>query len=342
MAGRVKVLVVSDYAWPSGGTEHFVCQLLTRGGARFDMHLLTWHPGVLTPDGFKDVQFVENGDVRPLLAAMGRADVLVVVTSFNVRLLARLAAEYIADSGIPAVVVVQTSGHSDPAAVSVARQDRWLTHLMLSSGATVAVSDAVRHGLEALVGDRGTEVRIETIENAARLTTDERAARERRRVSFIGRPFAQKGYPLFARLADELSESGLVFRANTVTTEPDPPHPRIEYSWLLSDVDLLDFFATTDLLIAPYIRADGLPLALLEAINCGVPVLGFDSPAVGPLLRRYHQLVIPANYDALRRALERWARGDLPSPPTRVGGVPGWSEQIAKYLALIQLVAEDA
>lgn len=339
-AGRLKLLVVSDYAYCSGGIEHFVCEFLDFAAARFDCRLLTWSISALTPPGFRAIDVVQCGDVRQAWSCMEQADVIMVLTSFNVRMLARLAQEFLQVVRKPAVTVVQTSGHSDAAAGSAATQEAWLTRLMSASRATVAVSEAVAAALARLEPHAPSNVVV--IENAARLSASARRTRGRRGVSFIGRPLPQKGFHHFLRLASDLRASGLEFRANTVSIAVSDGPPNIEFSSVLADDRLLEFFSRTDLLVVPYLHADGLPLAVLEAINCGVPIVGFDSPAVAPLLRRHGQVVVPARYEALRDAVRDWVTGALDVPPPQPGCVPAWDEQFQRYVELLVRVGDRA
>lgn len=312
--------------------------LLARAANEFDCRLLTWDAETLLPAGFDAVTRARNGDVREAWGCLRWAELVVVVTSFNVRLLARLAEEYLRTQPTPALTVVQTSGHSLPDTAATAQQEGWLRGLMALSHTTVAVSEAVRSALTSLYDGQAAPPRTVVIENAARLRAPAGAMRQRARtnVSFIGRPYAQKGYPLFIRLVDDLAGSGLRFFANTVTMPPPFEHPGVKHSWLLDDDRLRGFFDTTDLLVAPYLHADGLPLALLEALNCGVPVLGFDSPAVAPLLRRFEQPVIAPDYAVLRNAVESWHSGGRTIRAPAPGLVPSWDEQYARYASLIR------
>lgn len=333
----MRLLVVSDYAWRTGGVEQFVDAFLGYASRLADCRLLTWDDPVRVPEGFDAVTSVVNGDVRGAWSCLHWADVVMVVTSFNVRLLARLAEEHLRTCHTPAVTVVQTSGHSYPGSSSTNIQEQWLRGLMEASYSTVAVSEAVRSTLERLFGPSRPTPPIVVIENAARLrATAARRGDRRVRVSFVGRPSEQKGFPLFIRLARELRGTKMDFAANTVSVEPAEHSEGVVYSHLLDDDEMLAFFSETDLLVAPYLHADGLPLALLEAINCGVTVLGFDSPAVAPLLRRHRQAVIPPTYAALRDTVMAWHRGDLTIAAPAPGQVASWDNQFVRYVDLLR------
>lgn len=338
----LNVLIVSDYGWPTGGTEEFVKALLVSTARRHRVELLTWASSRTSVPAGIEVTGVDNGDALAVWSSVVRADVVVVVTSFNVRLLARATQEVLRHDDTPVVTIVQTSAHSSPASAAARHQRDWLTGLISRSEVVVGASGAVIDGLRALLPDVIAAPPLVLIENGARLV--DRTVRDRtgRNVLFIGRPTDSKGYPAFLRLVRELGDQGLNFLANTVSIPPPVTVPEVDYSRCLEDDALLKLLASADLVVAPYWRADGLPLALLEALNCGVPVVGFDSPAVGPLLRRYRQFVVDCDTGAMIRAVRAWSAGDLRIEPPPAGRVPGLHGQAQRHVDLITRVAEGA
>lgn len=335
--GIIRVLVVTDYDFTTGGIEQFVFELAGRLNGGFRCQVLSWTATVLVPAG-TDVRLVEHGDAQAVWSALDAADVVVVVTSFNVRILARLVLDYLGLRAKPLITVVQTSAHSAPGSAAAAAQRAWLDGLLTASQAVVAVSDDVAGAIRAAAGRRRDLPPVVVIENAARLRTAAPSPRGSDVVGFIGRPVPQKGFPLFERLADENAHRGLRFKANTVSIPPPRPVPGIEFSYNCTDGELLGFFASVDVLVAPYRHADGLPLALQEALNCGVPVIGFDSPGVGGLLRRHGQAVIEPTYEALEAAVLAWQRGTLRISPPEPGSATGWDTQVRRYAGLIRSV----
>lgn len=334
--GRLRrVVVISDYAYPSGGIEHFVEEFLRAADSRYEVRLLSWTSRVRTPPGFGQVTTIDNGDFRTAWALMDWADVLLIPTSFNIRLLAGLVDDYLGRHPKPAVTVVHTSSHSDPTAAARTVQEERLTSLLDRSRLVVAVSDTVAAAVSQLhTGMPST--RLIVIENGSRLSVTARPIRTTRtRVSFIGRPFPAKGFPDFLRLARDLRGRGLQFHANAVSVPFDPVPHEVEASSLLPDDELLEFFARTDLLVVPYRFADGLPMAVLEALNCGVPIVGYDSPGVADLLRAHGQIVIPADYGQLRRTVEDWQRGAVHPLPPPLNTVPPWTTTLDRYFAEI-------
>jgi len=332
---RRRVLVVSDYGWPTGGTEQFTRSLLDTLRSAFDTELLTWSGSAAPyPDGITRTA-VSNGDVLQVWSSFARADAVVIVTSFNMRLLARQAEEVLSEMRVPTITVLQTSAHSTPAAVAAPHQARSLTSLIIRSDLVIGASTAVIDSINGLMANARRSAEPLLIENGARLTDLTPRRRGRRRLLYIGRPTPSKGYPVFLRLADALRDDNVELHANTVSIPPDVRHHQIVYSWCLPDAELLALFAVTDLVIAPYWRADGLPLALLEALNCGVPVLGFDSPAVGPLLRRHSQIAVTCETKHLIAAVRCWRAGELRVHPPRPGAVRSLAAQTAGYVDLV-------
>jgi glycosyltransferase involved in cell wall biosynthesis len=335
---RPRLAIVSDYSWPTGGVEEFVAEFLDQAAGTYNCRLISWSESVKRPAHFDALRVIECGDVRILWEELEAAAVILVCTSFNVRLLARATADFLASSQARCVVVVQTSAHSDPTSGARKSQEQWLVSLARNSARIVAVSSDVATSLAELDGFPADRVTV--IENGSRLLPGVARSRGRTAVSFIGRPHRQKGFHLFERLVGDFRDRGLRFSANTVSVPPASMIPGVEYSHLLTDRQLAKFFEAADLLIAPYLRADGLPLALLEALNCGVPVLGFDVPGVGQLLRRHGQLAVEPNYERLRDCLESWRLGEInPVPPTP-GCVPSWRNQVVQYLRVLEDVVQ--
>lgn len=333
---RRRVLVISDYGWATGGTEEFVRALLEALRRPFATELVTWGSSVTPIPTGVDVTRIDHGDVLRVWSAVARADVVLVVTSFNVRLLAKLTGDVLRHTRTPAITVVQTSAHSTPSAAAAPEQERWLKQLIALSRVVVGASVAVRDGVVELLGEERGHAPLVVIENGARLADRGSHRRDRDRVTFIGRPTDSKGYPSFLRVVDALAGSGLRFAANTVSIQPEREHAGVAYTRCLSDAQLVALFADTDLLLAPYWRADGLPLALLEALNCGVPIMGFDSPAVGPLLRAHAQHVVPCDSKRLIKDVRTWRAGRLDVPPPVAGSVASLAEQAGRYVRLVE------
>ncbi|MGH2958655.1 MAG: glycosyltransferase [Solirubrobacterales bacterium] len=332
----VRIAIFSDYAYPAGGTEQFVLELIERAQVDHEVKLISWSDDVIVPADFSAVTTPEFGDIRQVWEVADWAEAILVVTSFNVRLLARFATDYLTERPKPSIAVVQTSAHSRESEAR-AVQEVWMRRLLGACRATVAVSTAVRDALTPIAPDPR---KLHVIENAARITS-RRSARPQTwsNVSFVGRPEPQKGFHHFLQLASEPGLRDITFRANTVSMPPRETSENVEFSWQLSENEMVEFFGQADLLVAPYTHGDGLPLALLEALACDVPVVGFDSPAVTPLLVRHGQSVIPQEYSALKDFVHGWtARREVSE--TKPGPlVHSWDDQYAQYEALLHRIS---
>lgn len=331
-----KVTIISDYAWATGGTEELVSELLARlDFSGYECTLVTWPLATPTIERATKVITIQNGDVRPLYGAVSTADYVVIVTSFNVRLLSCAVLDALQGLRTPVMTVIQTSTHSDPTALSIPQQEVWLRQIIQASNVTVCASEAVKSSVLRLLPKDTAGSKILTIENGARLSDTRTKGRGHSRVSFIGRPTQAKGFDLFMRLVHDLSPTDMIFAANTVSVIPPLTNTRVSWSWRLDDKQLKEFFASTDLLLVPYRIADGLPLAVLEAINCGVPVMAMDSPAVSPLARRYKQPVIEYKYESLKEALLKWHKGNYVWQAPVGGSVPSLMQQVDAYVNLL-------
>lgn len=332
-----RVAIVTDYDFATGGIEQFVLQLSDRLSKRYPCCIVSWSEAVLAPSRV-NARVIRHGDVRALWAELDAADIILVVTSFNVRLLARAVLDHARYRKSRVITIVQTSSHSDPSAITAEAQLGWLQDLLKLSDFIVAVSEDVRRAIIELCGASAELPETVVIENAARLRSTRPTRRSRDVVGFIGRPVTQKGFHLYERLARESSHLSVKFIANTVSMPPAQPVPEISHTYDCSDEELLDFFASLDLLVAPYLHSDGLPLALQEALNCGVPIMGFDTPGVGALLRRHSQIVIEPAYAALRSALADWKEGRLVVRQPASGTVASWDDVALEYARLIDCV----
>lgn len=317
--------------------------------------LITWRNGVTEEalaSGRWDAMFaavvlVEAGDIRDAVEELERGDLVFLQTSWNVRLLALLAAEYCGERGRPLISAIHTSSHSTPEAASRPLQRGWLARTIAASSRIVCVSEAVAESLAELVEVAGAAVTV--IPNASRFraTGETRGIGPRRIVSYIGRPTPAKGIADFVALAKMLSDTDLRFRCNTVDSDTgdqlQPLPSNFELCYGLSDSEMEAFFAETNVVVATYRHSEGLPLAVVEALSLGIPAIGYDSPGLGQLLRDHGQFMTEiGDIEALAAVLRAWDSGrfefPLPAgPPSR-----GWRAAVDQYLAVFAEVAETA
>ena len=114
---------------------------------------------------------------------------------------------------------------------------------------------------------------------------------------------------------------------------------RVDFRGRVGDEALQEAFATSDVLVLPSIvdaRGDteGLGVVLLEAMSCGVPVVGSRAGGIVDIIEDEESglLVPPADPDELARALERLARNSAlaarlgAAGERRVRAAFGWPE----------------
>ena len=296
---------------------------------------VSWTSEILRPTGFTAVLAPEHGDIRPVWEWCDWADVILVSTSWNVRLLARFASGYALASRKPLFTVVHTSAHSRPGAGSALAQESWLLELCSASTTVVGVSEWVSASIEDLAARSGVNFPIATIENGSRLDFPHQRCRGRERVLFVGRPETQKGFDLYLHLAEDPEFVGLDFHANTVSVPYARSQPTVQLRCLTTDEELRAQYESADVFLAPYRYADGSPLAILEALAAGLPIIGSSSPAVGGLLSRYGQHVVAPTYEAFRAALSDWQSGRLRIDTPDRSRVPRWDDQMQQYLDLL-------
>lgn len=295
---------------------------------------------------FVAVVLVEAGDIRDAVEELERGDLVFLQTSWNVRLLALFTAEYCGGRAKPLVTAIHTSSHSKPEAASRPLQHGWLAKTIAASSRVVCVSEAVAESLAELAEVAGAAVTV--IPNASRFrASGERGVGPRRIVSYIGRPTAAKGIADFVALAKMLSDTDLRFRCNTVDSDTgdqlQPLPSNFELCYGLSDDEMEAFFAETNVVVATYRHSEGLPLAIVEALSLGIPVIGYDSPGLGQLLRDHGQFMTEiGDIAALAVALRAWDSGCFEFPLPAGPPSQGWRTAVDQYLAVFAEVAETA
>jgi glycosyltransferase involved in cell wall biosynthesis len=106
--------------------------------------------------------------------------------------------------------------------------------------------------------------------------------RKRPRLLFVGGRFVEKGGPdLIDALGPEL---GAEVELDIVTPEPVPERPGVRvHRFAPGAPGLVDLYQQADVFCLPT-HGDAAPLAVLEAMACGTPVVGYDVGAIGELL----------------------------------------------------------
>jgi glycosyltransferase involved in cell wall biosynthesis len=156
------------------------------------------------------------------------------------------------------------------------------------------------------------------------------------RILFVGGRFADKGGDdLLAALGDELGRS---VELDAVTPADVAPRPGLRVHRLgPGDPELMDLRQQADLLVLAS-GADAVPWAILEAMACGVPVVGSTVGSIGDLVGDGEAGVLVRYGD--RRALGAAVRGLLADEPRRTAlGAAARARCEARYDAAVQTPA---
>jgi glycosyltransferase involved in cell wall biosynthesis len=156
------------------------------------------------------------------------------------------------------------------------------------------------------------------------------------RILFVGGRFADKGgEDLLAALGDDL---GRTVEVDAVTPADVAPRAGLRVHRLgPGDPELMDLRQQADLLALPS-GADAVPWAILEAMACGVPVVGSTVGAIGDLVGGDEAGVLVPFGD--RRALGAAVRGLLDDEPRRAAlGAAARARCEARFDAAVQTPA---
>jgi glycosyltransferase involved in cell wall biosynthesis len=163
-----------------------------------------------------------------------------------------------------------------------------------------------------------------------------RRARTLPRVLFVGGRFADKGgEDLLAALGDDL---GRTVELDLVTPADVPERPGVRVHRLgPGDPELLDLRQQADVFALPS-GADAVPWAILEAMACGVPVVGSTVGAIGDLVGGDEAGVLVPFGD--RAALRSAVLGLLADEPRRAAlGAAARARCEARFDAAVQTPA---
>lgn len=131
-----------------------------------------------------------------------------------------------------------------------------------------------------------------------------------RRIAFLARLRKDKGLPEALAACRQLPAGVRLGVYGPVTSSTDLSafngHPRARYEGVLSPAQVPRVLAEHDLLLYPsYYRNEGYPGAVLEAFQCGLPVIAHDCGGVGELVEHGENgLLVPPSPDAIRAAIE--------------------------------------
>jgi len=343
----MNILVINDYAFPAGGIETFVDQIILESPSEFSFRIVTWPP--YDPDHVRlpsaPTTRVACGDYAQVLREISWADVLFYQTSWNVRIFGSVLKEYRSGAYKPLVSVIHTSSNSTEDVQCRNLQTRLLKDIVALSDVVVAVSDDVLNSVRPLAPKEHAKFR--KIENGSRFNARPINRRAKHTVAYIGRPTKPKGIDVFTQAVRLLANTTLRFCINTVSIPlPQelnltlaPMGERVTNQYLLSDEAMSEFYRLTDLLVVPYRHSDGLPLVILEALSFGIPILGMNAPGVTDILTRHNQHVLTSHDpQSLAIAIRRWHEGTLEIPTPNPLSVASWAMQTSQYTQIFRKV----
>lgn len=146
--------------------------------------------------------------------------------------------------------------------------------------------------------------------------------RETCRLLFVGNPSRRKGFDVVCALADELpAHCRIHYTSGLRDVSAAPPHPRLVPLPYTPHARMADVYREADVLLFPT-RREGLSLAVLEAMACGLPVIAFDASSLAEQIDQGHGGLLVAADD--RRALLDAIR-QLAVDPDRRRAMGAWN-----------------
>lgn len=345
---KIKVCLVSDYAYPSGGVEVFIDEIINSTNDYIDYRLLTWQPseGTTKRKEVTETIRIDCGNYAMVWEQLLWADIVFLQTSFNVRILASITADFCKTQNIPLISVIHTSSNTQQRIDFKELQSKIFGKVLENSDKVVCVSQSVIENVAKLFDKLSIDKsKLIKIENGSRFknVNKRESSKNKRTVTFIGRPTRAKGIDVFVNLIRDLQNYDIDFIVNTVSMPlPDEYDDIREFASAMSSLnqeEMENLYCDTDLLVVPYRYADGLPLTVLEALSFQVPIIGFKSEGVEELLRKNNQLLVEIDdYEELKRLVEKWINSEIAIKIPTKTDVEDWSTQSEKYLKIFQTI----
>lgn len=344
---KQKICIVSDYAYPSGGIEIFIDEIILASREKVNYHLLTWQhsQGTQRRKEIVPTTRIDCGNFTQIWSELNNADIIFLQTSFNVRILASLTADYCLSKGKKLISVIHTSSNSHKKKDIFDLQQNIFEKVLRASNIVVGVSKAVKKSLLPIFEENGLDkTKLVKIANASRFKSDlKRCYKRRKTITFIGRPTKAKGIDVFVDLVEQLKETDIDFVINTVSmplpSEFEFIRERATIINLLNEDEMEELFLKTDLLIVPYRYADGLPLTVLEALSYKIPIVGFKAKGVKKILKSNQQYLIDVDdITTLVKLIKKWIEGEVNLIVPQKTNIKTWDEQSKLYLKLFDKV----
>lgn len=272
---------------------------------------------------------VLGGSMRSLHAALRRERPALLHThGYKAGVLGRLAARM---AGVPVVSTFHSGARGAMPVAAYERLDEWTSFL----GRRIAVSDGIAARLPFAAAVVPSWVHVPDEAPAGPLP---------RRVGFLGRLGHEKGPDLFCALAARVGTVEIgwhVYGDGPMRAELEARYGTVvRFHGVVTDVARI--WPTLGLLAMPS-RFEGVPLAALEAMAAGVPVLASEVGGLPTVVRdgKTGWLVPPGDLDAAADAVRRWLQlGEARQLALRaacrahVAAAFGEDERMAEILAI--------
>lgn len=199
------------------------------------------------------------------------------------------------------VPLVVTSHGADLYALRGALLDGLKRWVIAQAASATVVSTAMIHRLREIQADTD-KVRIISmgVDVSDRFTPDLAVQRDPDELLFVGRLVEKKGVTHLLRAMPRVLRERPTARLTVAGFGPDEARLRalsdelgiaahVQFLGARPQSELPDLYRRATLFVAPFVRADsgdqeGLPVALMEAMACGCPVLAGDVPGLHDLL----------------------------------------------------------
>lgn len=233
------------------------------------------------------------------------------------------------------------------AQVDTARRLYYRTVLRRAVAATVrradrlvAVSRYTRDIARQATGARQIDVILNGVDTTLFSPGPPRADDGLCRLLFVGNPSRRKGFDLVEALADALPANCVIhYTSGLRDVSVAARHPRLHPVPLTPHASMPDVYRAADMLFFPT-RREGLSLAVLEAMACGLPVVSFNASSLAEQIDhgRGGLLLAPGDRDGLLAAIRQCA-----SSPQRRADMGAWNRARAlRDFALPRMLDEYA
>ena len=146
----------------------------------------------------------------------------------------------------------------------------------------IAVASPIADGMVAHMPDRSSDIRYLRFPVPDLVSRNEWT--NRHQIIFIGRPTAEKGFPLLAEIDCKLQRQGLIMNWHLVGVSDDesrrlpwPDTAVVKAYGQLPNDELTAMLSGMDYYVLPS-RAEGMPVSLIEAMKAGVVPIVNDLP----------------------------------------------------------------